>query len=160
MRPGVRNRRPRGRLVVQPGRRGVGYLRSRVHRPGNQPLATVDLPVDVGVPVLLTDSVFFPGPGGSTAAVVSRQDWTTTATPEYGRALGGSQSGFDGESIYVIADGKDVLIIDPTTFEVTDTVEPLYHGAWGPDLNSLTTGFGALWTVAESPGILQRFDIE
>ena len=38
----------------------------------NEVQATIDLPVDVGVPAVLEDDVFFPGWGGSTAVVVDR----------------------------------------------------------------------------------------
>ena len=48
----------------------------------NAVLATVPLPVDVGGPVLLPDSIFFAGYQGSTATVVDRATWTVTATPD------------------------------------------------------------------------------
>jgi hypothetical protein len=45
--------------------------------------------------------------------------------PELGsRGKGGNQSGYDGTSIYVIVDKHDVAVVDPATFEVTETLEP------------------------------------
>ena len=63
---------------------------------------------------------------------------------------------FDGRSIYLIADYKDVLVIDADNYEVTDTIEPLTLYS---RLNALATTPGALWVAPGDTGILQRFDI-
>ncbi len=91
----------------------------------------------------------------TTNAVVDRSTWTVTATPDYGRELGNGPT-FDGRSIYVIADDKDVLVIDARTYEQTDVIEPL---TIFDHLNALAVGPGALWVATGSTGILQRFDI-
>jgi hypothetical protein len=122
----------------------------------NQLIATTALPGDVLVPIVLDDAVFFPANLGAVSAVVDRTTWQVTATPDYGRQTTGSQAAFDGESIYVIADRVDVLVIDAETFEQTDVIEPL---SIVPSLNSLATSPGALWVATNSTGILQRFDI-
>ena len=123
----------------------------------NQPLATIGLPADVTVPVVLDDAVFFPGQMGNRNVVVDRSTWTVTATPDYGREVGGAGGArFDGRSIYLIADGVDVLVIDAHTYELTDTIEPL---TFVDRINALAVGPGALWVATGSAGILQRFDI-
>ena len=122
----------------------------------NKVLATTPLPVDTTVPIVLDDAVFFPAEKGSINPVVDRATWTVTATPDYGRTIGGSQMAHDDQSIYVIADKGDVLVIDANTYEMTDTIEPLsiVGGA-----NALTTTPDALWVATGDTGILQRFDI-
>jgi hypothetical protein len=122
----------------------------------NQVLATVDLPADVDVPIVLDDTVFFPGQMSNLNAVVDRTTWTVTATPEYGREIGSGSSAYDGRSIYVIADGKDVLVIDARTYELIDVIEPL---TIFDHLNAVTVGPEALWVATGDAGILQRFDI-
>ncbi len=121
----------------------------------NRIAATVPLPVDVGVPIVLDDGVFFPGHQTSTAVVVDRATWTVTATPDLGRPTRCSQCGFDGNSIYAATDDSeqmDVLVVDATTFEVTGTIETL--GA-----NSIDADDGSLWVIDDTFGVLQRFDI-
>jgi hypothetical protein len=49
-----------------------------------------------------------------------------------------------------------VLVIDATTYELTDTIEPL---TFVDKINALAVGPGALWVATDSAGILQRFDI-
>jgi hypothetical protein len=122
----------------------------------NEVLATTPLPGDVLVPVVLDDAVFLPANGGSLSAVVDRATWQVTATPDYERPTAGSQAAFDGESIYLIAERVDVLVIDAETFELTDVIEPL---TIVPSINSVATSPGALWVATNSAGILQRFDI-
>ena len=83
----------------------------------NQVLATTPLPADATVPVVLDDAVFFPAQGGNVNPVVDRATWTVTATPDYGRYIRASQMAHDGRSIYLIADDKDVLVIDDQNYE-------------------------------------------
>ena len=99
--------------------------------------------------------MFLPGHQSSTAIVVDRATWTITATPDLGRPTRCSLCGYDGTSIYIATDDSDqldVLVVDATTFEVTDTIETL--GA-----NSIVAADGALWVVDTTYGVLQRFDI-
>ena len=72
-----------------------------------------------------------------------------------GREIG-SGSAFDGRSIYLIADGVDVIVVDARTYELTDVIEPL---TFVDHLNALAVGPGALWVATGDAGILQRFDI-
>jgi hypothetical protein len=122
----------------------------------NELLATLALPSDVTVPIVLDDAVFFPADLGTVNAVVDRGTWALTSRPDYGRVIVGSQMASDGESIYLIADRKDVLVVDAETYEQTDVIEPLtvVSGA-----NSLAVTPGALWVATNDVGILQRFDI-
>jgi hypothetical protein len=122
----------------------------------NRLLATTNLPADATVPVILDDAVYFPAKEGTVNAVVDRATWEVAATPDYGREIDGSQMAFDGEAIYVLADGVDVLAIDPHTYEVTDVIEPLTIVT---DLNALAVSPGALWVIGSGTSILQRFDI-
>jgi hypothetical protein len=93
----------------------------------NAVIDTVSLPVDVGVPVVLDDAIFFPGMAGSIAVVVDRSTWAVTSTPDLGRPTGASQSGFDGTSMYIgTADHEDILKVDANTYAVTDTIKPLH----------------------------------
>jgi len=100
--------------------------------------------------------VFFPAQKGNINPVVDRATWTVTATPDYGRTIGGSQMAHDEQSIYVIADKRDVLVIDADNYEMTGVIEPLsiVGGA-----NALATTSNALWVATGDTGILQRFDI-
>jgi hypothetical protein len=120
---------------------------------GDRFLATTPLPVDVGVPVVLADSVFFPAHiDASTAVVVQRGTWTVIATPDLGRPTEGSNTGYDGRSIFVLtADNKDVLVTDAETFEVTDTMETF-------SANTVGLQDGAVWVTDGQTDVLQRFD--
>jgi hypothetical protein len=118
-------------------------------------LATTPLPADVTVPIVLDDTVYFPGNLGTQNVVVDRSTWAITAAPDYGRQVGGSEMTYDGQFIYLIAEGTDVLVVDAESLEVTDTIEPLSIVA---RLNALTHTPGALWVAAGDSGILQRFD--
>jgi hypothetical protein len=60
---------------------------------------------------------------------------------------------FDGRSIYLLADGVDVLAIDPHTYEITDVIEPLTIVT---GLNALAVSPDALWVIASGTSILQR----
>jgi hypothetical protein len=119
----------------------------------NRVLATVDLPVDVGVPVIVDDEVFFPAYGSSRAVVIDVGTWTVTATPDLGRTTAGSLAVTDGRSIYVpTADHRDVLVVDAITHSLTDTIKPLGN-------NAVAFDHGALWTVG-GYDLLQRFSID
>ena len=117
-------------------------------------LAEIDLPVDVGVPIVLDDGIFFAGQLGSTAVVVSRDDWTVRSTHDLGRVTGISQNAYDGTYLYVGSyddDPPEIFVIDPATFEIIDTIEPL-------NLNSLVVFDGSLWSTDADSDLLQRFD--
>jgi hypothetical protein len=122
----------------------------------NAVVATVPLPVDVGVPAVLDDAVFFGGHGGPTAVVIDRATWSVAATPELGRPTGGSLVVTDGERIFVptyYASGpKDVLVVDAGTFAVKDTIEPLGN-------NAVALLDGALWTADGQFNMVQRHDV-
>ena len=122
----------------------------------NQVLATIPLPVDVIMPVVFDDRVFFAGNFTSTAVVIDRADWSITSTPDLGRVSHGGSIDTDGNSIFIpTEDGfpKDVLVVDATTYEVVDTIEPL-------DLNALAVDDnGSLWVASGRMGVAQRFDL-
>jgi hypothetical protein len=115
-------------------------------------VATVPLPVDVTIGIVLDDSVFFAGEHGTQAVVVDRTTWTVRSTPDLGRTTGdlGTVEA-DVDSIYVpTLDSGDVLVVDASTFEVTDVIPTL--GA-----RSVTLHDDSLWTTGYD-GYLQRFD--
>ncbi len=121
----------------------------------NQVLATIPLPVDVLMPVVFDDRVFFAGNYTATSVVIDRADWSITSTPDLGRVTHGGSIATDGDSIYIpTEDGfpKDVLVVDATTYEVIDTIEPL-------DLNALAVDDGSLWVASGRMGVAQRFDL-
>jgi hypothetical protein len=122
----------------------------------NERLASVNLPVDVGVPVVLDGKVFFAGWGGSTAVVIDRATWGAAATPDLGRPTSGSILATDGERIFVpthfAAGPQDVLVVDGATFTVTDTIESLGN-------NSVAVVDGALWTADGHFDVVQRRDL-
>ncbi len=121
----------------------------------NAVLAGVALPADVEPPIVLTDVVFFPGDMGSSAVVVDRATWDVVATPAMGRSTRCSMCAYDGSAIYVStadSNGREVLVVDATTFAVTDTIATI--GA-----NSLAVTDGSLWVVDGVFGVLQRFDV-
>ena len=85
-----------------------------------------------------------------------------TATPDLGRPTEASQYAFDGTSVYVptvdsqndpVNGRPDVLVVDPATFTVTDTIETL--GA-----SCIDAADGAVWVVDTAFGTLQRFDTD
>ena len=119
----------------------------------NTVIATVELPVDVGVPVVLDDRVVFPGQGGPTMVAVDRGTWAVAATADLGRSTGGSQPAFDGAFVYVPTQDKiDVLVVDPVSLEVVDTVRPL-------EVNAVVAADGGgVWTVSNTINFVQRFD--
>jgi hypothetical protein len=119
----------------------------------NAVVAGVDLPVNVGVPVVEDDAVFFPGYGNAGAASVDRQSWTVTEHELDVPPLGGSQSTTDGTFIYVpTANRLDIVVIDARSNEVVDNIEVL-------DVNSVVATAEGLWVVDNSFGYLQRFDL-
>jgi hypothetical protein len=119
----------------------------------NAVVAGVDLPVNVGVPVVEDDAVFFPGYGNAGAASVDRQSWTVTEHELDVPPLGGSQSTTDGTFIYVpTANRLDIVVIDARSNEVVDKIEVL-------DVNSVVATAEGLWVVDNSFGYLQRFDL-
>ncbi|HET9665373.1 MAG TPA: hypothetical protein VFP09_01395 [Desertimonas sp.] len=93
----------------------------------NAVLATIAVPVDVTIGVVLDDAVFLAGESGSKAVVVDRATWTVSRTPDLGRDTGALGTGeTDGTSVYVpTLDQRDVLVVDASTFAVTDVVETL-----------------------------------
>ena len=117
----------------------------------NSVLATLELPVDVGVPVVLDDVVFFAGYGGSTAVVVDRATWTVAVTPELGSVTGHSLLATDGERIFVptVDVPGNVLVVDAGDYTVIDTIEPLGN-------NAVAVIDGELWTTGEDFGLVQR----
>jgi hypothetical protein len=138
----------------------------------NKVVARVDLPVDVGVPVVLDHAVvfagyggsrpvripvvrhavFFPGAGGSRAVVVDPTTWTVAAVPDLGRAMSGSLIVTDGRCIYIPeADGVDVLVVDASTYTVTATIHTLGS-------NAVAVDAGALWAVGDDD-LLQGFSV-
>ena len=100
---------------------------------------------------LIDDAVFFPGDHDSRSVVVDRATWTVQATPDLGRQTTGGTIEADDVSIYVpTVDHRDVLVVDATTFTVTDTIETL-------GVHSVAVHDNSLWT-AYYDGFLQRFD--
>jgi hypothetical protein len=134
------------------GRSAVAFIDPN----SNKLLATVPLPFDVGGPVVLPDAVFFPGYGGSKAAVVDRGTWTVKATPDIGVSAGGNgQPAFDGESIYVgTSNHTDVARIDSKTFTVSDIIPAL-------EVNAVLLDGDSLWIAGAQPAdAVQRFDLD
>jgi hypothetical protein len=72
-----------------------------------------------------------------------------------GRIGHSGQPILDGQSIYIPAhDHMNVLVVDSTTFTVTDTIEPLGTG-------SIVIHDGALWVARGRPAnTVQHFDLE
>ena len=123
--------------------------------------SVIDLPFDVAKPTVLDDVVFFPASEGPQSVVVDRATGTITSLPDLGRPfVHSSDSAFDGTSLYVIIEGRDIAVVDPTTFEVTDTIEPFdFDPPLGVQVNALALRPGALWVVNDESSILQRFDL-
>jgi hypothetical protein len=133
-----------------------------VHPESNSVLATIDLPVDVGKPTVVNEIVFFPATEGSTSIVVDRTTGTIVATPDLGRPyVHSNDSMFDGTHLYVMVNGRDIAVVDPATFEIVDTIEPMdFDPPLGVQINALTLSPGALWVVNDESSILQRFDLD
>jgi hypothetical protein len=118
----------------------------------NAVVAEVDLPVDVGVPVVTDEVVFFPGYGNPGGASVDRQSWSV-AEHRFDVALGGSQSTTDGTFIYVPTDdGFNIAVIDTRSHQLLDMIEPL-------EVNSVVATDDGLWAVNHVSSYLQRFDL-
>jgi len=115
----------------------------------NQVRATLALPFDVGIPVVLDRKVRFGGYRGARPILVR----AVADTPDLGHAMGGMLIETDGRHIYVpTADRVDVLVVDAVTYTVTATI----HTA-GSD--AVASGGGAVWTVGHND-LLQRFDVK
>ena len=112
-------------------------------------------------PAVLDNVVFFPGSEGSQSVVVDRATGTITSLPDLGRPfVHSNDSAFDGTSLYVVVEGRDIAIVDPTTFEITGTIEPFdFDPPLGIQVNALALGPDALWVVNDESSILQRFDL-
>jgi hypothetical protein len=119
----------------------------------NRLLATVELPVDVSIGIVLDNAVFFAAEGGTRAVVVDRATWSVSAVPELWRATGDLGTiEADGTSIYIpTLDQRDVLVVDATRFTVTATVAPL-------GVHSVTILDRSLW-VSSYDFTVQRFDL-
>jgi hypothetical protein len=126
----------------------------------NSVKGTIALPVDVGKPTVIDDIVFFPATEGSTSVVIDRATGTITSTPDIGRSYEhSSDSAYDGTHLYVIVEGRDIAVIDPATFEIVETIEPMdLDPPLGIQVNALALGPDALWVVNDQSSILQRFD--
>jgi hypothetical protein len=144
----------------QPGESGTSVA-AFVDPKSNTVRATIDLPVDVGKPTVVNDVVYFPPTEGSTSVVVDQATAAITSTPDLGRPfVHSNDSAFDGTSLYVMVDGRDVAVVDPTNFEVVDTIEPMdFNPPLGIQINALALSPGALWVVNDEASILQRFDL-
>ena len=122
--------------------------------------ATVDLPADVNVPVVLDDQILFPPQGTEPAVVVDRATLTVASRPDLGEASG-SQAAYDGNSIYVITVGDEhnITVVDPETYEITERIEAFeFDAPFDGSVNSIASGPGALWVVNSKANLLQRFD--
>jgi hypothetical protein len=126
----------------------------------NQISATIDLPADVNVPVVLDDQVLFPPQGTEPAVVVDRATWTVVSRIDVGEGSG-SQPAFDGKSAYFITVGPEhnITVIDPETLEVTETIEAFeFDAPFDGGINSIAASPGAIWVVNNATNLLQRFD--
>jgi DNA-binding beta-propeller fold protein YncE len=128
----------------------------------NSVRATIGLPVDVGKPTVIDEVVFFPGTEGSMSVVVDRTTGTIVSTPDLGRPfVHSNDSVFDGTHLYVMVEGRDIAVVDPETFEIVDTIEPMdFDPPLGVQINALALSPGALWVVNDESSILQRFDLD
>jgi hypothetical protein len=128
----------------------------------NSVRATVALPVDVGKPTVVDEVVFFPGTEGSSSVVVDRTTGTIVSTPDLGRPfVHSNDSAFDGTHLYVMVEGRDIAVVDPATFQIVDTIEPMdFDPPLGVQINALALSPGALWVVNDESSILQRFDLD
>jgi hypothetical protein len=126
----------------------------------NEIAATIDLPADVNVPVVLDDKVLFPPSGSEPAVVVDRATWTVTSRIDVGEGSG-SQPAFDGTSVYIITVGDEhnVTVVDTETLEVTETIDAFeFDAPFDGGVNSIAAGPGAIWVVNSRANLLQRFD--
>lgn len=122
----------------------------------NTVLATVELPVDVLFPAVFDDAVYFAGNLNRTSVLVDRSTWTVSKTAELPRVTGGGGVATDGASVYVPthdSETADVFVVDPTTLEVIDTIEPV-------NVNGVLSDDGALWVTHQRYNLLQRFDTD
>ena len=142
-----------------PGQSGANVA-AFIDPASNSVPATIDLPVDVGVPTIVDDMVFFPGTEGLTSVVVDPMTGTIVSTPDLGRPYVHSNDvAYDGTYLYVMVEGRDIAVVDPTTYEIVDTIEPMdFDPPLGVQINAMTLTPGALWVVNDESSILQRFD--
>lgn len=125
----------------------------------NTSIATVDLPADAGVPVVLDDRVVFPGFASPTISVVDRASWTVIDEVDAGVQLGGSQNVGDATALYVPARGvgggasdvNDVLVLDPVTLEEVDRLVSF-------GVNSVAMDDEEVWLVNNFSGFVQAFE--
>ena len=125
----------------------------------NSVRTTVELPVDVGVPTDVDEVVFFPGTQGSTSVVLDPTTGAIVSTPDLGRPYVHSNDvAYDGTFLYVMVEGRDIAVVDPATFEIVDTIEPMdFDPPLGVQINAMALTPGALWVVNDESSILQRF---
>jgi hypothetical protein len=144
----------------QPGESGTSVA-AFLDPTSNSVRATIDLPVDVGKPTVVHDVVYFPPSEGSTSVVVDQTTAAITSTLDVGRPfVHSNDSAFDGTFLYVMVDGRDIAVIDPATFQIVDTIEPMdFDPPLGININALALSPGALWVVNDESSILQRFDL-
>jgi len=116
----------------------------------------------LGKPTVIDEVVFFPGTEGSMSVVVDRTTGTIVSTPDLGRPfVHSNDSVFDGTHLYVMVEGRDIAVVDPETFEIVDTIEPMdFDPPLGVQINALALSPGALWVVNDESSILQRFDLD
>jgi hypothetical protein len=126
----------------------------------NSVRTTIDLPVDVGRPTVFGTQLFFPAEQGSTSVVVDISTGNIAATPDLGRPyVHANPTAYDGTHLYALVDGRDIVVVDPTTFDVVETIEPMdFNPPFGVQVNSFVIDQGALWVVNDASAILQRFD--
>jgi hypothetical protein len=119
----------------------------------NNVIGRTELPAPVLFATVQPHTVFFAGWETAEAAVVERVTWTVTSTPDLGRPTAGGTLATDGTSIYVpAADSLGVLVVDASTFEVVDTIEPITP-------YSVAIEGDGLWIVEAGGAIAQRFDL-
>ena len=59
-----------------------------------------------------------------------------------------------------MVEGRDIAVVDPTTFEIVDTIQAFdFDPPLGIQVNALALGPDALWVVNDESSILQRFDL-
>jgi hypothetical protein len=114
---------------------------------------TVELPIDVLVPAVSADAVYFPGLLNARAVVIDRQSGDVTEAPPLGHVVFGAQVAQHGSSIYVpVKSEQGILAVDASTFEVTDFFHVL-------GVNSLIAIDDTLWVADNNSGFVQTIGI-